>query len=102
VRVRVLSPALDEISAAAIWFDSQRAGLGSEFWHSVDEMLVQIGENPLRFAKSEFASPAADIRTAILRRFQYVVHFAVGSDDVQILSVAHSARRPGYWIKRSK
>jgi hypothetical protein len=46
VKARVLTPALDEIAEAALWFDSQRA------------------------------------------------------DDVQIISVAHVARRSGYWLSR--
>lgn len=54
--VRVLSPAIDEISEAALWFDSQRVGLGDEFWRAVDEMLTQIEQNPLRFGKSAFCN----------------------------------------------
>ncbi len=102
MRVRVLSPALDEISSAALWFDSQRAGLGDEFWRSVDAMLTQIEENPLRFAKSEFATSEIDLRFAVVRRFQYVIHFAIQADEVQVVAVAHAARQPGYWLRRAR
>jgi hypothetical protein len=100
VKARVLSPALEEIAEASLWFDSQRAGLGDEFWQSVDAMLARIENNPLGFAKSEFATPVLDIRFAVIRRFNYVIHFLVESDEVQIVSVAHGARRPGYWLRR--
>ena len=102
MRVRVLSPALDEVTKAALWFDGQRAGLGSEFWQSVDAMLAQIEENPLRFAKSEFTTPENDIRLAVIRRFNYVIHFAVELEEVQVAAVAHAGRRPGYWLRRIK
>lgn len=102
MRVRVLSPAIDEIAGAALWFDSQSAGLGREFWRSVDDMLTQIEENPRRFGKSEFATPDTDLRLAVISRFKYVIHFAVDVDEVQVVSVAHAACKPGYWLRRSK
>jgi hypothetical protein len=100
LRVRVLSPAIDEIADAALWFDGKRAGLGREFWRLIDETLVQVEQNPLRFAKSEFSTDEIEIRFAIIRRFSYVIHFAVDADEVQIVSVAHAGRKPGYWLRR--
>jgi hypothetical protein len=102
VRVRVLSPAIEEIADAALWYDAQRAGLGSEFWRAVDDALAKIEQNPRRFGKSEFATDQMDLRFAIVRRFKYVVHFAVDVDEVQVAAVAHPARRPGYWLQRCR
>ncbi len=102
MKAGVLSPALEEIAEAALWFDSQRIGLGDEFWQSVDAMLSRIEENALGFARSEFATPDLDIRFAVVRRFNYVIHFLVEAGEVQILSVAHGARKPGYWLRRIK
>ncbi len=102
MKARVLSPALEEIADAALWFDGQRAGLGDEFWQSVDAMLLRIEDNPVGFARSEFATPERDLRFAFIRRFNYVVHFLVEADEVQIVAVAHAARRPGYWLQRIK
>jgi hypothetical protein len=100
VKARVLSPAIDEIAEAALWFEKKRAGLGNEFWRLVDESLRQIEQNPLRFAASEYSTDEIEIRFAVIRRFNYVVHFTVDVDEVQIVSVAHAARRPGYWLRR--
>jgi toxin ParE1/3/4 len=102
VKVRVLSPALDEIAQAALWFDSKRTGLGQEFWQTIDSALVRIETNPLEFARSEFATADSDIRFALIRRFSFVIHFLVETDEVQIVSVAHAARRPGYWTRRAQ
>jgi plasmid stabilization system protein ParE len=102
VKARVLSPALEEIAEAALWFDSQRAGLGDEFWQSVNATLLRIEQNPLGFGKSEFATEEVEFRFAVVRRFHYVIHFLVEPDEVQIVAVAHGARRPGYWLRRSK
>jgi len=100
VKVRVLSPALEEIAEAAKWYESQRAGLGSEFWKAVDTTLVEIDENPRRFGTSEFATADSEIRFAIFRRFRCVVHFLVEQDECQVVSVAHGARQPGYRLRR--
>jgi hypothetical protein len=98
----VLSPAVDEIAQAAEWFDSQRTGLGVEFWDAVDAAISRVEEAPLGFAKSEFAKPDTDIRFAIVARFHFVIHFLIEPNEVQILSVAHAGRRPGYWLGRVK
>jgi hypothetical protein len=102
VKVRILSPALDEIVQAAVWYDSKRKGLGAEYWRDVDSILARIEANPLEFAKSEFATAESDIRFAVVRRFNYVIHFVIEPAEVQIISVAHASRKPGYWIRRTR
>jgi toxin ParE1/3/4 len=101
VKLRVLSPALDEIADAAQWFDTQRHGLGQEFWLCVDETLQRIEKHPLEFGRNEFATSELDLRSAGVRRFNYVVHFLIEA-EVQVVAVAHAARHPGYWLRRTK
>jgi hypothetical protein len=98
----VLSPALEEIAEAAAWFDVQRPGLGDEFWHEVDATLTRIERDPLQSGKSEFATAECDIRFAVIRRFKYVIHFWIEEDEIRVASIAHGARRPGYWLSRLK
>jgi hypothetical protein len=100
VKVRVLSPAIEEIAHAAFWYDLQRRGLGYEFWQAVDDVLAQIEENPLRFGKSEFATSEFEFRSAVVGRFGYVIHYLVGVDEIVVVAVAHGAREPGYWLLR--
>jgi toxin ParE1/3/4 len=100
VNVRVLSPALREIAEAAEWFDARRIGLGGEFWSLVDDVLARIESNPLQFARSEFSTDEVELRYAIVERFHYVVHFMIERDEVQVVSIAHGARKPGYWRDR--
>jgi toxin ParE1/3/4 len=102
MKLRVLSPALDEITTAAVWFDAQRRGLGQEFWRTVDQALQRIEQHPLEFGRSEFATPELDLRFAVVNRFNYVVHFLVEAEEIQVVAIAHAARRPGYWLRRTK
>ena len=100
MKLRVLSPAVDEIAVAALWYDEQRQALGIEFWDAVDQTLASIEANPLRFERSEFATNDIDLRFAYLRQFKYVVHFVLERDEVQVVAVSHTARKPGYWLQR--
>jgi hypothetical protein len=102
VKTRLLSPAIDEISSAALWFDSKRVGLGSEFWRLTDETLIRIEQNPRQFSKSEYATDEVEIRFALIQRFNFVVHFVVDTDEVQVVSVAHAGRKPGHWLSRTR
>jgi hypothetical protein len=100
VKLRVLSPALEEVAEAALWYDSQRVGLGEEFWQAVDVVLQRIEENPAGFGKSEYATNELDIRFAIVLRFGYAIHYLIEAEEVHDVSIAHVARRPGYWLLR--
>ena len=102
MKLRVPSPALDKIATAAEWFDSQRHGLGREFWQAVDATLVRIEKHPLEFSHSEFATSELDFRFALVSRFDYAIHFLNEADEVQVVAVAHAARRLGNWLRRSK
>ncbi len=42
------------------------------------------------------------IRRFLLRRFPYVIIYEIVSDEIHILAVAHTKRRPGYWKNRGR
>ena len=87
---RRLSPAVDDIIAAAEWYDDQRAGLGDEFVTEVDAVIRSLAKNPeihgVRFA---------DVRCARLKRFKpYGVFFYLWQGEVIVFSVFHASRNP--------
>ena len=102
MRLRVLSPALEEISDAALWLETQAPGLGGELWAAIDRLLSEIEEAPTRFAKSEHATEHIDLRYVYVARFKYVIHFSLDADEVVVAAVSHAARKPGYWLCRIK
>ncbi len=93
-----LLPAVErELRDAMEWYEDQRVGLGAEFLAAVDAALGSIGESPERFA----AWPEnARFRRFVLRRFPYLVFYHLPSGEPQIVAIAHSMRRPGYWAAR--
>jgi plasmid stabilization system protein ParE len=84
-----------EVEEAALWYEEQRPGLGLEYMAAVSRVILDIGESPERFPVWRLPW-----RRALLRRFPYVVFFDIEEDRVVVWAVAHTKRRPGYWIAR--
>ena len=41
-----------------------------------------------------------EIRRALLPRFPYALVFISTGVEIQVIAVAHTKRRPGYWLDR--
>jgi plasmid stabilization system protein ParE len=89
--------AQEELLAAAIWYDEQREGLGSEFLKAIDEALVGVAESPSSFPRDAYDDRA---RRALVPRFPYAVVFVMHHADVRVVAVMHAKRLPGYWANR--
>lgn len=80
------------------WYEEQRPGLGSEFLGAVHLALSRIGVSPEQFA------PWPDhprFRRALTGRFPYAIFFHIVGEEAVIVAVAHTSRRPGYWLDRT-
>ncbi len=95
--LRVLPGAEAEVQAAALWYEEKRAGLGVEFVAVVDHGLESILENP---GACPVWRPDRPYRKYPLTRFPYVVFFSFKNATIEIMAVAHTKRRPGYWLDR--
>jgi toxin ParE1/3/4 len=102
VRVELHPEARAELRAAAIWYDERRPRLGDEFIAEVSSTLHKIGESPASFQIWPGTSAAPlSIRRAIINRFPYAIAFEVHSDHALVLAIAHTKRRPLYWLTRA-
>lgn len=99
-RLVFLPEAEDELSAAVEWYESKRTGLGIELMAEVDEALTEIGERPEAWP---LWRDDRTYRKRVLARFPYVIFYElIGADRVEVVSVAHSSRKPGYWVERRR
>jgi len=80
---------------AALWYDREQSGLGTEFLKAVRYVLGRIEEGAL-----QFPLVTNDIRRAILRRFPFGIFFAVEDETATILAVTHLHRHPASWQRR--
>jgi hypothetical protein len=92
----VFLPSADgELNEAAVFYESSRRGLGSEFQEAIQEAIDRIRENP----ETGFLSQGRT-RTLTAKRFPFGVVFKEYSDHILIVAIAHSSRREAYWINR--
>lgn len=83
-----------DIREAALWYESRRPGLGSEFTLRFDALVERIAQNPLQFPEI-----GSGVRRALLQRFPYAIYFLVAADPV-VIAVLHQRRHPDTWKQR--
>jgi plasmid stabilization system protein ParE len=96
-RVVLTAEATAELEGAVEWYEERATGLGLEFLHTVDGALHAIAWSPDAFARWERDDR---FRKFVVRRFPYVVFYREAADQIDVVAIAHGARRPGYWRKR--
>ncbi|MDH4165627.1 MAG: type II toxin-antitoxin system RelE/ParE family toxin [Gammaproteobacteria bacterium] len=84
-----------ELYEAASRYESEVSELGFRFADEVERVILLLLDRP------ELGSRLDDeLRHFVLRRFPFSVVYAVASDVVYIVAVAHGSREPGYWRPR--
>jgi plasmid stabilization system protein ParE len=63
-------------------------------------VLATLAEHPEIGPRWEHAGSDDRIRRIPLARYPFVMFYVVGSESVRVLAVAHTSRRPEYWIER--
>jgi plasmid stabilization system protein ParE len=99
LQVRIAPEAEEELAAAAVWYESKRAGLGAELLAAVDEALERIADAPLAFPVWRERMP---FHRGDVRRFPYLIFFTASDAALDVFAFAHAKRRPGYWMDRNR
>lgn len=84
-----------ELNEAADYYDLESPGLGGIFLDAVDGGFARIREHP--DAATEVAS---GVRKLVLARFPFMIIYAVRTDVIRVLAIAHQRKRPYYWRGR--
>jgi plasmid stabilization system protein ParE len=95
--LRVLPEAEEEIAHTAEWYESKRPGLGVEMVAVIEAAFEQIVDAPLACAVWRRGRP---YREKIVERFPYIIFFTIDDAVVEVVAVAHTKRKPGYWLER--
>jgi len=90
-----LPEAEEEMNEAARFYESRKEDLGLEFLNEVQRTITSILAQP---RSGPAVSP--NIRRRIVRRFPFGVLYAIHSEKIVVVAVAHLKRRPGYWKER--
>jgi plasmid stabilization system protein ParE len=94
-RVRFYPDAELELTDALQWYARKKAGLDAEFMHCIEEALSRIVQNPFLFPLS-----LNKTRKTLVRKFPYIIYYAVGAEEIMIVAVFHTKRDPKHWQRR--
>jgi toxin ParE1/3/4 len=83
------------MTEAALFYESARRGLGALYLDDVKHALDIVRERPYLGV-----AVAHGFRRALLRRFPFSLIYAVESNEVVVVAVAHQRRTPNYWKGR--
>lgn len=96
--VRPSSFAQDEIQYYLQRYESESPGLGDRLWREIQTVIALIADH------SSIGEPVHRTRGLVrrvpLRRFPFFIIYRERDDDVQIIALAHTSRRPNYWRSR--
>jgi plasmid stabilization system protein ParE len=97
MRLRLHRRAVEEIEYEVEYYDERQLGLGEALEDEIDAALSLIVQFPE-------AAPSwkdrSDLRVAVLDRFPFTLPYLIMGDEVAVLALAHTSRRPGYWSRR--
>ena len=99
--LRYLSLAAAELNEAAQWYEDRQPGLGDRFLHAVADAVDAICQDPLRHPPLPRTFASRTVFRRLLKGFPYGIVYEVRADELLVLAVAHTSRRPNYWNRRS-
>jgi plasmid stabilization system protein ParE len=93
--LRIHDAARKEANDANAWYRARSTKAARGFVDELERVLARIFDDP-----STGPAYLSGTRRAKLHRYPYIVVYKVRGSVVQVVAVAHTSRRPGYWAKR--
>jgi plasmid stabilization system protein ParE len=92
--VEFLEEAEEELTEAALWYESKEPGLGRRFRDEVARIVSRIAQDPTLWRERE------GYRRVNCPVFPYYIPYFIRGEKIIVAAVAHGHRRPGYWKER--
>jgi toxin ParE1/3/4 len=87
----------EDLKEAKDWYDLQLEGLGEKFVQFVDKKVLEVLKNP-----KHYQVKYKNVRTTLVDKFPYNIHFTIIENNVVIHSFYHTSRNPRKILKRLK
>lgn len=94
-KVYLRPEAEEDAEEAAIWYEKQRKGLGSEFIDELQKIINKVHNHP-----EMYPIVYKQVHRAVLSRFPFGLFYLAEEDTVIVLAVMHGSRHPKKWKKR--
>lgn len=93
--LQISEPASIELAEAVRWYEERRPGWGGRLFDAVSHTFAVIERFP------DAGAPRNETtRQLTVRGFPFLVVYRIRPQDVYVVALAHSKRRPGYWMNR--
>jgi plasmid stabilization system protein ParE len=81
----------NDLTAAAVYYEQQRLGLGGEFLDEAEAAVATVMSAPQRWPVR-----VGGVRRYLMARFPFIIRYRVSpaGDTIQFLSILHGARHP--------
>lgn len=87
-----------ELNDAVAFYEGRAKGLGLDLMEKVRVVVGNIQQNPAAYPPHH----QSGFRKLFVERFPYTVFYLEMPDLIWIVAIAHSRRRPDYWIQRRR
>ncbi len=96
-RVRLRKEAEVEATEARLWYEAISDGIAAGFVRDLREALAAVATRPEAYPRYEGEQR---LQMRLLRKYPYLVLYHELEDEVEVVAIAHTSRRPGYWEDR--
>jgi plasmid stabilization system protein ParE len=94
-RVRNHPSADADLLDATRWYVERSYSAASGFIREVEHAMNRIAETPNRYPRTRLGC-----RRFVLMNYPYDIVYRELGDEIEIVAVAHHARKPMYWRRR--
>lgn len=84
-----------ELVEAEDWYLARSVAAAREFLRQVEHAVTRIAEAPERYPLTKYAR-----RRFVMIEFPFDLVYRISEHEIEIIAVAHHARKPGYWRAR--
>ena len=95
--LRIHPQARYEFFQATLYYRNRSPQTATRFIDEVERSLRLISEFPLRYQVYQ-----KRYRKKVITRYPYGIFYRVSSNEVFVLAIYHSSRKPNRWMKRDK
>ncbi len=86
-----------EFLSAVEYYEECQKGLGRKFISEIQFAVDKITEAPFRYRV--IRSP---FRRYLVQKFPYGIMYTIEPDHIRVIAIAHTRRKPKYWVKRGE
>lgn len=96
VELELHPEAREELVQAADWYAEHELHVAEHFVAAVEDVFRALARNPNRWPEQR----QFGVRRVRLKKFPFSIFYDFDDSTITVFAVAHTKRKPGYWIKR--